>query len=147
VSSRLFSHEAVALLHNDVLLQYETWGLPVGAVLTDNGREFCGTETHVYGLYLALNDIEHRRTKVRYPQTNGFVERFNRTVLEEFFAITLREQFYEGLKRCKPPSMPGSFTTTANGRIAGIATSGGGRWTPSRSSFHLRDEGLSSTAS
>jgi transposase InsO family protein len=89
---------AVALLHNDVLPQYEAWGLPVGAVLTDNGREFCGTETHVYELYLALTDIAHRRTKVRSPQTNGFVERFHRTVLEEFFAITLRETFYEALE-------------------------------------------------
>ena len=55
------------------------------AVLTDNGREFCGTERHPYELYLALNDIEHRKTKVRSPRTNGFVERFNGTVLEEFF--------------------------------------------------------------
>jgi transposase InsO family protein len=66
----------------------------VGALLTDNGRECCGTETHVYAPYLALNDIEHRRTNVRSPQTNGFVERFHRTVLEEVFAITLREQCY-----------------------------------------------------
>ena len=54
-------------------------------MLTDNGREFCGTERHPYELYLALNDIEHRKTKVRTPRTNGFVERFNGTVLEEFF--------------------------------------------------------------
>ncbi len=61
------------------------------AVLTDNGREFCGTENHPYELYLDLNDIEHRRTKVRSPKTNGFVERFNRTVLDEFFRVKMRE--------------------------------------------------------
>lgn len=76
---------AVAVLHNDVLPFYEGLGLPVGAVLTDNGREFCGTDTHPYELYLALNGIEHRKTKVRSPRTNGFVERFNGTVLDEFF--------------------------------------------------------------
>jgi hypothetical protein len=29
-----------------------------------------------------LNDIEHRKTKVRSPQTTAFVERFNSTVLD-----------------------------------------------------------------
>jgi transposase InsO family protein len=86
---------AVAVLHNDVLPFYRKLGLPVGAVLTDNGREFCGTEKHPYELYLELNDIEHRRTRVRSPRTNGFVERFNRTVLDEFFRIKMRETFYE----------------------------------------------------
>ncbi|MDM7993098.1 MAG: IS481 family transposase [Candidatus Fermentibacter sp.] len=86
---------AVALLHNDVLPFYEDRDLDVGAILTDNGREFCGTDAHPYEVYLALNDIEHRRTKVRSPKTNGFVERFNRTVLDEFFRKVFRESFYE----------------------------------------------------
>jgi len=86
---------AVAVLHNDVLPFYRNLDLPVKTVLTDNGREFCGTEKHPYELYLDLNGIEHRRTKVRSPKTNGFVERFNRTVLDEFFRIKMRETFYE----------------------------------------------------
>lgn len=86
---------AVAVLHNEVLPFYADYQLSVQAILTDNGREFCGTDNHPYELYLALNDIEHRRTKVRSPQTNGFVERFQRTVLEEFFVETLRTTFYE----------------------------------------------------
>jgi transposase InsO family protein len=86
---------AVAVLHNDVLPFYRKLDLPVRAVLTDNGREFCGTETHPYELYLALNEVEHRRTKVRSPKTNGFVERFNGTVLDEFFRLKMRETFYE----------------------------------------------------
>jgi len=91
--------EAAALvLHNDVLPFYQQHGLTVDAVLTDNGREFCGTETHPYELYLALNDIEHRRTKVRKPQTNGFIERFNRTALDEFFRIVFRTTFYEAVE-------------------------------------------------
>jgi len=89
---------AVAVLHNDVLPFYKKRRLPIGAVLTDNGREFCGTETHPYELYLELNGIEHRRTRVRSPQTNGFVERFNGTVLDEFFRITMRDTFYESVE-------------------------------------------------
>ena len=85
---------AATILHNDVLPQYREWGIPVSAILTDNGREYCGKEHHAYELYLALNDIEHRTTKVRSPQTNGFVERFNRTVLDEFLRPSLRQKFY-----------------------------------------------------
>jgi len=54
--------------------------------------------THPYELYLALNDIEHRRTKVGRPQTNGFVERFNRTALDEFFRKAFREKLYESVE-------------------------------------------------
>ena len=89
---------AAALLHNDALPFYADHGLEVGAVLTDNGPEFCGTPTHPFELYLALNGIEHRRTKVRTPRTNGFIERFNRTILDEFFRIAFRENFYETTK-------------------------------------------------
>ena len=64
-------------------------------MLTDNGREFCGAERHPYELFLGLNGIEHRRTKVKSSKTNGFVERFNGTVLDEFFRVKMRETFYE----------------------------------------------------
>jgi len=59
----------VAVLHNDVLPFYRELGLDVQAVLTANGREYCGKDTHPYELYLAVNDndIEHRRTKVGGP--------------------------------------------------------------------------------
>ena len=88
---------AVAVLHNEVLPFYAALDLPVGAVLTDNGREFCGTERHPYELYLALNDIEHRRTRVGTPRTNGFVERFNGTVLEEFFRPVMHQRLFESV--------------------------------------------------
>ncbi len=85
---------AVAVMHNDVLPFYQERSLTVTSILTDNGREFCGKDTHPYEIYLELNDIEHRRTKVRKPRTNGFVERFNRTVLEEFFKKAFRTKLY-----------------------------------------------------
>ena len=89
---------AAAVLHNDVLPFYKSKGLTIQALLTDNGREFCGKDTHPYEIYLALNDIEHRRTKVRKPQTNGFVERFNKTILEEFFRTAFRTKLYESVQ-------------------------------------------------
>jgi len=89
---------AVSVLHNDVIPFYSGLGINIEAVLTDNGKEFCGTEAHPYRIYLALNDIEHRRSKVRRPRTNGFVERFNRTILDEFFRIAFRTKFYESIE-------------------------------------------------
>jgi len=86
---------AVEIMHNDVLPQYQRWGITIQAFLTDNGSEYCGTARHPYELYLSLNDIEHRRTRVKSPQTNGFVERFNKTALNEFFRKAFREKFYE----------------------------------------------------
>jgi transposase InsO family protein len=88
---------AVSVLYNDALPFYEERQIAVGAVLTDNGKEFCGTDTHPYELFLALSEIEHRCTKVRSPRTNGFVERFHRTVLDEFFRVQLRSTLYESL--------------------------------------------------
>ena len=45
-------------------------------------------------MLLAINDISHRFTKVGTPRTNGFVERFNRTILDEFFSEAFRKKFY-----------------------------------------------------
>jgi len=50
-------------LYDRVLPFYEALELPVGAVLTDNGRDICGPEDqHHYELLLALEDIQHLTT-------------------------------------------------------------------------------------
>jgi len=47
-------------------------------VLTDRGTEYCGVpDHHEYELYLAVENIDHTRTKARSPQTNGICERFH----------------------------------------------------------------------
>ena len=89
---------AVAVLHNEALPFYSERGLRIENVLTDNGREFCGGEGHPYRIYLALNEVEHRTSKVGRPQTNGFVERFNRTALDEFFREAFRRKLYESVE-------------------------------------------------
>lgn len=53
---------------------------------------------HPYQIFLELYDIGHSRTKVATPRTNGFVERFNRTILDEFFKETFRNKLYLSLE-------------------------------------------------
>lgn len=90
---------AVDVVYDRVLPFYEAQGLQVEHILTDNGREYCGRPMiHPFAIFLELNDIGHRRTKVATPRTNGFVERFNRTVLDEFFRETFREKFYPSVE-------------------------------------------------
>ena len=89
---------AADLLNDRVLPFYAAQELPVLRVLTDRGTEYCGkAESHDYQLYLAINDIEHTRTKVRHPQTNGICERFHKTVLQEFYQPALRKKVYESV--------------------------------------------------
>ena len=91
---------AADTLHHQVLPFYEEHGVAVEHLLTDNGREFCGRELHhPFELYLAISQVQHRRTEVRSPETNGFCERFHRTLKEEFFAVAFRKTFYESVEQ------------------------------------------------
>jgi transposase InsO family protein len=87
---------AVHVLNEDVLPFFEQHEAKITTVLSDNGREFCGRpDRHPYELFLQLEGIEHRTTKVRRPQSNGFVERLHRTLLDEHFRIQGRKKWYE----------------------------------------------------
>ena len=89
---------AADLLNDRVLPFYAENDLPVLRILTDRGTEYCGkAESHDYQLYMAINDIEHTRTKARHPQTNGICERFHKTILQEFYQPTLRRRIYESI--------------------------------------------------
>ena len=89
---------AVHVLNNDVLPFFEQHDVPVLTILSDNGREFCGRpDRHPYELFLQLEGIEHRTTRVGRPQSNGFVERMHRTLLDEHFRVMGRKKFYESL--------------------------------------------------
>ena len=86
---------AADTLYERVLPFYEALDVPVQAVLTDNGREFCGKpDSHPYELLLAMEGIEHRTTRIATPRTNGFVERMNRTLLDECFRVAGRQTWY-----------------------------------------------------
>jgi len=90
---------AADLLNDRVLPFFEDHGLPILRMLTDRGTEFCGVvERHDYELYLAVNDIEHSKTKAQSPQTNGICERFHKTILQEFYQVTFRKKLYTNLE-------------------------------------------------
>ena len=87
---------AVQVMNNDVLPFFDEHRVRVKTVLSDNGREFCGRpDRHPYELFLQLEDIEHRTTKVGRPQSNGFIERFHRTLLDEHLRVKGRTTWYE----------------------------------------------------
>jgi len=90
---------AADLLNDRVLPFLAEQEMGLIRVLTDRGTEYCGRpEAHDYQLYLALNDIEHTKTKVRHPQTNGICERFHKTILQEFYQVTFRRKIYRSIE-------------------------------------------------
>lgn len=101
---------AVAILHNQVLPLYEAWGMDVKAILTHNGGAYCGSSTHPYEFYLRLNNIGHKKGKLRFFQIHGFMEvkvrfskppgflqRFHRTIVDEFIRRDCRTKVYPHL--------------------------------------------------
>lgn len=90
---------AADLLNDKVLPLFEVKELPLLRILTDRGTEYCGkAEQHDYQLYLAINDIDHTKTKVKSPQTNGICERFHKTILQEFYQVTFRKKLYGNIE-------------------------------------------------
>jgi transposase InsO family protein len=65
---------AVHLMNNDVLPTFEAHEAKIDVVLSDNGRESCRRpDQHPYGLFLQLEEIEHRTARVKRSQSNGIV--------------------------------------------------------------------------
>jgi transposase InsO family protein len=90
---------AADLLNDRVLPFFEQHAIPLNRVLTDRGTEYCGApERHEYELYLAVENIDHTRTKTRHPQTNGICERFHKTMLNEFYRVVFRKKIYRTLE-------------------------------------------------
>jgi transposase InsO family protein len=89
---------AAELLNDRVLPFYAEHDIPLLRMLTDRGTEFCGNpERHAYELYLAVEDIDHTRTRTKSPQTNGICERFHKTVLNEFYRVAFRKKIYRSI--------------------------------------------------
>jgi len=90
---------AADLLNDRVLPFYEAHHLPLMRILTDRGTEYCGApDRHEYELYLAVEDIDHTRTKTKSPQTNGICERLHKTMLNEFYRVAFRKKLYRTLE-------------------------------------------------
>lgn len=90
---------AADFLNSKVLPFFDEHRISILRMLTDNGREYCGrSDSHHYQLFLHLSDIEHSRTKVRHPQTNGAVEKLNQTIKNEFYEVAFRKTLYRSLE-------------------------------------------------
>jgi transposase InsO family protein len=90
---------AVDMLNDQVLPFFEAEDIRLLRVLTDRGTEYCGAlEHHEYALYLAIEDIDHSKTKARHPQTNGICERFHRTIQDEFYQVAFRKKIYHSIE-------------------------------------------------
>lgn len=88
------------ILNDKVLPFFEQHQIPLLRILTDRGTEFKGKwEQHEYEIYLQIEGIEHSKTQVRQPQSNGIGERLHRTIQEEFYAITFRKKLYESIEQ------------------------------------------------
>jgi transposase InsO family protein len=89
---------AADLLNDRVVPFFDAQEVKLCRVLTDRGTEYCGSpEHHEYELYLAVEDVDHSRTKTKSPQTNGIVERFHKTVLNEFYRVAFRKRIYSSI--------------------------------------------------
>jgi transposase InsO family protein len=90
---------AADLLNDKVMPFFEKHDMPLLRMLTDRGTEFCGKhDEHPYQLFLGISDIDHTKTKVRSPQTNGICERFHRTILDEFYRVAMRKKIYTSIE-------------------------------------------------
>lgn len=86
------------ILNDRVLPFFEVQEIPLLRILTDRGTEFKGKlEHHEYELYLQIEGIDHSKTQVRRPQSNGICERLHRTMQEEFYAVAFRKKMYTRL--------------------------------------------------
>lgn len=54
-------------------------------IISDNGTQFISRDFHEF---LSFVELKHIRTSVAYPQSNGKIERFHRTVNEEHLSKT-----------------------------------------------------------
>lgn len=90
---------AADMLNDQVVPFFEQHDLRLLRVLTDRGTEYCGVrDQHEYQLYLAIEDIDHTKTKAKSPQTNGICERFHRTIQDEFYAVAFRKKVYRSIQ-------------------------------------------------
>ena len=68
--------------------------LPAGIAVAahdDRSNGYCGKLKATTINYIAINEIEHTKTKAKSPQTNGICERFHKTILQEFYQVIFRK--------------------------------------------------------
>ena len=91
---------AIDFVQTKVIPVYELFQIPLDRILTDNGKEYTThwkNGKHDYEIFLHGHGIRHSKIKPRTLKSNGMVERFNRTLLEEFYQIAMIKKVYTSL--------------------------------------------------
>jgi len=90
---------AADMLNDRIVPFYDEHEIPLLRILTDRGTEYCGNrEHHEHQLYMAVENIDHTKTRARRPQTNGICERFHKTMLQEFYQVAFRKKIYKSIE-------------------------------------------------
>jgi transposase InsO family protein len=90
---------AVDLLDDRVVPFFDEQGIGIDPVATDRGSEFRGVHhRRDRELYVAVENIDHSRTKTKSPPTNGICERFHETRLDEVYRVAFRKCVYQSLE-------------------------------------------------
>jgi hypothetical protein len=128
IGSKLYDRKnalvAAEILNGRVIPFFEQEGVPVLRILTDRGTEYCGArEHHEFQLYLALENIDHTKTKAKSPQTSGICERFHKTGCKSSTKSHL-ERICTNRSSCfKKMSINGSDSITKNALTADATVS------------------------
>jgi transposase InsO family protein len=85
----------LAFLQDVVLPVYARAAWTLRRVLTDRGKEFKGA----FDAGLQALGIRHTRTKPRHAWTNGFVERFQGTILHEHWRLVFRRTYFRSVRQ------------------------------------------------
>jgi transposase InsO family protein len=88
--------QAAAVFLDLVIERLATAGITTRGILTDRGPEFGGSDftSHVREL-----DISHTKTPPRSPNHNAVCERFQGTVLHEFYRVAFHREFFATVDR------------------------------------------------
>lgn len=90
LSCGLYPNMKSASINQQLVETIQKYG-PPKEMLTDNGSQFIPTKDQTskaeFGKILDSYGVKHRRTGLFKPNTNGKVERFNRTLQDEFIRV------------------------------------------------------------
>lgn len=129
----------------DFFINHMLKGLPMGKmkrILTDQGTEFYNFKNKEndspFTNALRAHGIRHTVTKVAHPWTNGYVERLNQTIWQEFYLCRL-EQPYASLEALNRDLNAFIRYYNFNRRHTGYKLKEGGYEFPGHAFFDVRE--------
>ena len=94
LSTNKSQKSTINFVENILMPKFFANGVALESILTDNGTEFTGAE---FGQMLKDYGINHNRIPKRKPLCNGYCERFQRTIYDEFYKPIFRTMFFKNL--------------------------------------------------